>query len=448
MAARVSRIAVSIRHSLWAQPTLMMVVALALGVLLPALDRALPSSLHSPAGWGRWVGGSGAGVRETLATSATALATILAVSVTTTMVVIQLAAGMYTSRLLRRFLGDRPIRLLLGSFTGSVLYLVLVLGAVRSAPEGQEFVPLVSVLLGRLLTVACLVLLIVFVHYTARSIQAATIVRRVAQDALDAARRLRGTDLFSAGFGGTPRRDGPGCVVRAKATGYVQIVDEDQLIAALPDTVRELRLDAGPGDFLFLGTPLVTVWGDGETAAPPLPEDVADRVRDAFATGRERTIEEDPGFAVRQLTDIAVKALSPGVNDPTTAEMVVNELGALVADGAAAGEIGDWRGSSRNGRTVWARRYGVAPVLNALGQVAEAGARHARVLARALEILSVVRATTDGCELHAALDQAARHVAAVADWSALPEPAAVVVRDRLQAFEAGVSPDPAPRTPA
>lgn len=364
MRAHLKRTLIGIKGSLWIQPSVMMAAAVALGLLLPELDRRQFGSGQPRHAWGHWVAMSADGARATLATAANALASILAIAVTATMVVIQLAAATYTSRLLRRFLEDRPIRIFLGAFAGSVLYLVVVLGAIRSAEEGAQFVPLVSVLVGRLLTAGCLVVLIVYVYYTARSVQAATIVERVVGDALRSFRNERETHGRDTPPLQRQPPDTPGSVIAAEHTGYLQVVDFDQLAAALPPTVTVARVELGPGDFSMPSTPLVTLWSSADGARPqPLPADAEARLRAAFATGRERTVEQDPGFAIRQLTDIAVKALSPGVNDPTTAVMVVNELGVLAHHTLKAGELGGWRGLRLGGRDLWFQAFGLCTVL-------------------------------------------------------------------------------------
>jgi uncharacterized membrane protein len=433
--ARLKRFVLRLGHALWFEPVLMLAGAVALGVLLPALDRSLPRTFEAPTGWGRWLGGSASGVRDTLGASATALATILAISVTATMVVIQLAAGMYTSRLLRRFLADRPIRQVLGTFTGSVVYLILVLGEVRSPVEGGEFVPVLSVVVGRLLMIVCLVVLILFVHYTARSVQVATIVRRVTQDALSSMTRLQdGSADRGWGAPAFPPVEAAG-VVRSQAAGYVQVLELQEVISGAPGEATLLRVDAGPGDFVFPGAPLVSAWSREGAPPPCWPDRAARQVRGAFATGRERTVEQDPGFAVRQLADVALKALSPGINDATTAEMVVNELGTLAAYTAAAGELGGWQAIRPNRPTVWTRRFGLAQVLDAVAEVAEAAAAQPRVLARILDVLLVARSGESARPLaREALARAAAQVFEAADPDALSPRAKQMLGDRRAAL--------------
>jgi uncharacterized membrane protein len=434
VAARWTSRIIGVKSSLWFEPLLMLGVALGLGITLPALDRRV-FGVGPPGGaWGLWVASSASGARATLATSATALASILGISITATMVVIQLAAGMYTSRLLRRFLGDRPIRLFLGAFVGGVLYLIMVLGAIRSPQEGGQFVPLISVLVGRLLTVGCLLVLLIFVHYTARSVQAATIVERVARDALGAFRAIRKREADHP-----PTRDpdppgGEGMGVRADQIGYLQVIDLRQLAECLPKDVASARIDVEAGAFLLPSSALLTLWSEAGGPPQQLDEEALTRIRAAFATGRERTVEQDPGFAIRQLTDVALKALSPAVNDPTTAVMVVNEMGVVAHEALCAGVLGGLRGARIAGRDLWIAEFGLTSVMDALSDVVDAAANQPDVLERALALLTIMRAHANTPRADAALEGVAIQVAEVAERGALPQRRLEAVRARYRAF--------------
>jgi uncharacterized membrane protein len=209
-------------------------------------------------------------------------------------------------------------------------------------------------------------------------------------------------------------------LLEARMTGYLQVVDLAQLASALPARIAVARLEIGPGDFVLPSSPLLTIWPDASGGPPPaLGEDVERRVRAAFATGRERTVEQDPGFAVRQLVDVALKALSPSVNDPTTAVMVVNELGVLIHHTAAARQHGGLRGLRMEGHDLWVRRFGLASVLAGLDEVIDAATTQASVLTRALEVLTPLMtvAQDDGGE---ALMRAAERVVAAAAAGRLP----------------------------
>jgi uncharacterized membrane protein len=110
-------------------------------------------------------------------------------------------------------------------------------------------------------------------------------------------------------------------VVAARETGYVQLVDEARLIAALPRGVHIARLEVRTGDFLFPGLPLLSSWPQMK-----LSRWRKRRLHAALAVGRTRTTQQDVLYGVRQLVDMALKALSPAINDVTTAVMVINEL--------------------------------------------------------------------------------------------------------------------------
>jgi uncharacterized membrane protein len=350
------------------------------------------------------------------------------------MVVIQLAAGMYTSRLLRRFLGDRPIRLFLGTFVGSVLYLVVVLGTIRSPEEGGQFVPLISVLFGRTLTVGCLLVLLIFVHYTARSVQAATIIERVAQDALRSFHAIRRDHADHAPARAKEPPGGPGTAVLAEQVGYLQVIDLRELASCLPAGIDAARVEVSAGAFLLPTSTLLTVWTDTGAPPPRLEGEVLARLRAAFASGRERTVEQDPGFALGQLTDVALKALSPAVRDPTTASMVVNELAVVAHEALSAGVLGGTRGVRLAERDLWIREFGLTSVTAALSDVLDAAAAEPKVIERALALLTTIQGCADAPPLRAALARAAAHAAEVAERGSLPPWALEAIRARYRAF--------------
>jgi uncharacterized membrane protein len=377
-----AKLVLEIRTGFWALPLLMLAAGVGLGLIAVWLDEALIGAGHVSS-FGRNASPSGA--RSLLSVAAGALATTLAISLSMTMVTVQLASSQYTPRLLRRFLGDRFTQGVIGGFLGTIAYLLLVLRAVRSPDEGAAFVPPLSLSAAVLLTLTCLGLLVVFLHRTMRTMQASTIIARVGRETIQMIRALEVGALAKA----PPLTEEPTCVISSTLPGYIQLIDDKAVRLAIPDGATMACRDASPGDFVLIGAPLLSLYGP----CGDLGVDSIAKIRACFAIGTERTTNSDMLFGIRQLVDVALKALSPGINDVTTAVMVVNELGAVLqavasmelpADGwcVVAGERRPYR---------W-RTLDLDGCLElSLGEIEAASQDHPRVRIRMLDLLSSIR---------------------------------------------------------
>lgn len=312
-----------LRSSLWPVPVLCIAVALGLGVALPWLDHAVDEDLGL---WGESLlfGGGPAAARTVLDAVASSLITVTALTFSLTVVTLQLASSQYSPRLLRTFARDRFVHWTLGVLLGTFLYSLTILRTVRSPDEGDPFVPRVAVTTSYVLAVLSVVSLVLFLAHLAREIRAETILLRVRTDASTTVSRVldRRDDEEASRSRVRHVPDPPDHAVTllAASSGFVTDVDETSIARATGAASAFVRLDAPPGTWVVEGTPIGHLWSAG---AAPLPEqDVAGMrsvVDDAVCTGPERTAVDDVAFGLRQLTDVAVKALSPGINDPTTA---------------------------------------------------------------------------------------------------------------------------------
>ena len=282
-------------------------------------------------------GGGSSGARGVLEAIASSMITVAGTIFSITIVALQLASSQFTPRVLRTFTRDRGVQFVLGMFIATFTYSLLVLRSVRDVSQnGQQaaFVPAVSVTLAVIFALACLGLLIYFIHHMARAMQAAVVVDRVVADSLPLIAKR-----FPAGIG-IPTNSvlsagplgGAGTTVRSSASGYVQSIDVDALFGLPAQAPVSVELSVMIGDFVLQGVPLADVW-------PALENDDSSsrRICGAFRLGAERTLEADAELGIRQLADIAVKALSPGINDPTTATICIDRLAQLLAAAARAG---------------------------------------------------------------------------------------------------------------
>ena len=310
------------RDSLWFLPAVMTGIATATALLTLRLDAALQAD---PSATFYLVFGGGAeGARGVLEAIAGSVITVTGVVFSITIVALQLASSQFTPRVLHNFTGDRANQVVLGVFIGTFTYTLLVLRAVRSAADdGQGFVPGLSVGAAIGLALVSIGFLIFYIHHAARSIQASVIIDRATSDTVALVERL-----FPDPLGKPAQDDKQPClptispaVVTAATAGYLQAVDADTLFDLAEEGGLLIRMEPRIGEFVLPGAMLASVW-----PADALTEIVVHEVRQAFVLGQERTLQADVELGIRQLADIAIKALSPGINDPTTATICIDRL--------------------------------------------------------------------------------------------------------------------------
>lgn len=315
--------------SLWFVPALIALSALALALALVEADARVPSAALE--GWPRLFGGGAEGARGMLSAIAGSTVTVIGVTFSITIVALSLASSQYTSRVLRNFMKDRANQFALGVFSGLFAYCLVVLRTIRGADEGR-FVPSLAVLCGVLLALFSVGVLIFFLHHIASSIQASSIIAAVYGDTINAIDHLFPKDLGEEadeeGDAETERRltETNWHAAPARKTGYVQGVDEDALLAFARERGAAVRMERGPGEFVAEGSALASVATDS-----PLDAHARAALNDAYTLSRFRTVEQDASFGIRQIVDIALKALSPGINDTTTAVTCIDYLSAINA---------------------------------------------------------------------------------------------------------------------
>ena len=315
MTARFLVLLEALRNSLWALP--MALVLLGVGLAFAAVQLRLPAQ---GAGW--WLySGDTAQASGLLGNLLTAMITMATLAVSITMVVLALAAQSLGPRIIPIFLGDLRTKFYLGTFIGTVAYLLIVLRTVAGA---TQTVPQLAVTLGTALVLASMLVLLFFVHHLARSIVVDTIIGRVGT-ALDWYVANLLPDEYA-----DPLVDQPdltefaaeqGAAVTALDTGYVQVVDHATLVRLAEENQAVIALAHRPGQFVLPGDVLARV-------KPPsvLDDALASAIRRSIVQGGDRTVVQDLEYSIRQLVEIALRALSPGVNDPHTALAVIDHL--------------------------------------------------------------------------------------------------------------------------
>lgn len=322
MRARAAKLLSVLAETFWLLPGCMVVAGILLAVGLVELDRGgfVPAWLVG----GPWLYDGGAtGARTLLGAVASSTIGVAGTVFSITIAALSLAAGQMGPRLLRNFTHDRGNQLTLGVFLGTFSYALMVLRSVRTQSEGA-FVPHLALSVGIALAFVCVATLVFFVGHMAGRINVDTVIDLVSEDVRRAIRRLMVDDAQPQAPAPPPSFWRDASTVTDQRRGYLQHLDEKALAdwAGRHDT--SIRLMVRPGDYLFPGSAIAAI-------VPPV-DGAAAAIRDATVFGRARVSAADLEFAVRQLVEVAVRALSPGVNDPHTAMSVLDRLGAALCD--------------------------------------------------------------------------------------------------------------------
>lgn len=255
--------------------------------------------------------------RSILSTVAMATVTVAAIVFSMTAVVVQLATSQFSPRVTQGFLRDRYQQVTIGLTIGTFVYALFVLVAVRGGEETVRTTHDISVTVAVVLAVVSMVAIVSFIDRIMRSMRIDTIVRTLAEATQNSFERLPARE--SVATDADPSPDG-GSVSKMAVTrsGWVRFIDIDELLGALPDGTT-VRLDVRPGDYIAAGEVAATMW-------PEVDENTQSALVRGIDLGRTRTIESDPSYGIRQMVDIALRALSPAVNDATTGADVVHHL--------------------------------------------------------------------------------------------------------------------------
>ena len=325
-----------LRTRLWPLPVVGILAAVALGVLLPEVDRSWQTSPSRGGAVLHLFGGGADAARGVLSTIAGSLVTATSLTFSLTVVTLQLASSQYSPRLLRTFTRDGVVQVTLGLFLATFTYALAVLRVVRSRDTDSVvddvFVPRLSVTVAVVLTLASVLALVLFLAHLAREIRVETVLARVHGESLDVIRRIY-PDPAVATTHETPGLTSPGRPVLAPRTGFLTAVGHPALASAARERHGLVVLDVPVGEFVVAGSPV------GRAYADPDEEELAAVAARAITVEDERTAVQDPAFGLRQIVDVAVRALSPGVNDPTTAVHAFGWAGALLVE-LAGGDCG------------------------------------------------------------------------------------------------------------
>lgn len=316
----------AVRSSFWFVPAMMVIIAIGLARIVVTLDKQLVHfSLVLPD-----IGftGGAEGARSVLSTIAGSMVTVAGVAFSITIVALTLASSQFGPRLLRNFMRDPGNQYVLGTFIATFIYCLLVLSSVTYS-NGNEFVPRIAVNLALLLAMLNVAVLIYFIHHVATSIQADNVVNSVYEELNQYIEQFFPDELgesepepFQTDRNLTRMFHH---VVTADSEGYLQALDRQCLCQLAQQFDCRIELGYRAGEFIVKDGSIAVVHSDTEPE-----EDLDAQLRDCMIVGKLRTPEQDPEFAVYQLVEVAVRALSPGINDPFTAMTCVDRLSAIL----------------------------------------------------------------------------------------------------------------------
>ena len=424
----------ALRTNLWLIAAIESMAAAALFAVTLSIDEA---AFHGALRLPSWViSGSPDAARQILSSLAGAIITVVGVVFSIMIVTLILASQQFGPRMLRTFIRDRGAQVTLGTFVATFLYAMLTLISI-----GSTFVPHLSVTVALALTVIDLGVLIYFIHHIATAIQLPAVIASIAHElagAIDAeaapapvegAPASAGDPLNgTASLNGTAPANGPsaevllarldrsGRVVVAQASGYLRFVRHATLVRIAAEHDAVIRLHYRPGHFLTKGHPMATVW------PPEAATAIGRRLESVHITGPLRTLSQDIAFGIDQLVEIAIRALSPAVNDTFTALTCIDWLGDSLSRIAV-----EWHPQSSHRDRLGAIRLITVPVSyerlvqRSFEKVRQAADGMPAVLIRQLEALSKVMAAATPGRSQVLLDQADM-IARVSERT-VPEPA-------------------------
>jgi uncharacterized membrane protein len=334
MRARLANLWDSFRSSFWFVPSIMSLFAIALAMGTCQLDEMIASSNRELS----WFSTTAEAARSTLSSVAGATIALAGVVFSITVLTLSIASSQFGSRLVRNVMSDSIADLVIGQYVGTSLYCMLVLQTVREGKNGTDvFTPQLGTAVGLILGLICMGMLILFIHHVATAIQAPTIVTAVARD-LD----LAVDRLFPERIGERPDEEEAklsiedlraelsdnNITVASQAEGYIEGIDGESLVSLACEVEGVVELLCKPGDFVTREKLLARIWLPRDTEkTEDMTTSYTNSVNRVIIVGPRRTPRQDVGYAARELVEIALRALSPGINDPFTAMSCVDRLG-------------------------------------------------------------------------------------------------------------------------
>ncbi len=315
--------------TLWFVPMFLGGGGLLLGILFAGIDYVFDDTLRFLP---RFFVVQASGAREILGVIAGSTITVTGTVFSITIVALTLASTQFSPRILRNFMRDAGNQIVLGTLVAIFAYCIVVLRTIRDTDGVNDFVPTIAVFVGVIFGFVGVGCLVYFIHHVATSIQATSIVASIANETI---REIKQTFPLSESAASVDDETAKllgnrrGQIIPADKSGYIQNADFQSIISLAEENDLILKLHRRIGQFTVEGLPVLRI-----VSAPAgfsLDENLAEEFQETYNIGTYRTVEGDVAFGLRQIVDIALKALSPAVNDTTTAIICVDYLSAIMS---------------------------------------------------------------------------------------------------------------------
>ncbi|WGV23449.1 DUF2254 domain-containing protein [Halotia branconii] len=377
----------ALHSSYWFLPGIIALGAVILAFVMITLDRTIGFDGLS------WIYTGGPdGARAVLSAIAGSMVSVAATAFSITIVALQLASSSFGPRILRNFMRDTGNQIVLGTFIGTFIYSLIVLRTIYGE-NYNLFVPHLSVTIGLILAIASIGVLIYFIHHASTIIQASHVIEGVSQDLDQAIARL-----FPDRIGLNPPEhklhlgeippafELQAYLIRANGNGYLQAIDNQKLMEIATQHNLLIHIKSRPGKFVFQGNELAMAW-----PSERVNRKLTQQIEQVFILGKERTDQQDVAFPINQLVEIALRALSPGINDPFTAIRCVDRLCAGLCHLVQREFPSPHRYDDDNKLRIIAEPVTFAGMVNdAFNQIRQYGRSDAAVTIRLLEAITII----------------------------------------------------------
>ena len=315
--------------SFWFVPVLIIGFFIVLSIALVTLDSHVTLS-HD--GWLRFfLVNSADSARSILTTISGAMIGVAGTVFSVTLVALTLASSQFGPRLIKNFMYVRLNQVVLGSYISTYLYCLLVLNAIKDN-DSYNFIPSISILFSILAAVVNIILLIIFIHQIAVSIQADKVISEISDLIANQVRTLfpekLGYELKDETFFDEETAFAAYTMktsIKSTQAGYLQYIDSEALMKTVSENGTLLKLHYRPGSFLVEGEEIAILYAKKEQEAASLKN-----IREQFIFGKTKTSQQDLEYSIYQMVEISVRALSPGINDPFTAIACIDNLTATL----------------------------------------------------------------------------------------------------------------------
>ena len=404
MKTRIINFVEKLRVNIWLVPVAMMILGVLVAVAVARLDRVAGAQIHEYAAY--FGPGTVAGARALLSTLTAALVTVVGVVFSVVVVVLTLASNQFGPRLVRNFMRDRITQVSIGLFMASFTFNVVVLGALDRQIEGVHF-PQLSTSSAVVLSLIAASGFVFLIHHVAASIRAEAVIAQVARDF---ARTLSSLAEEEKNLDSSDRSNSENhaldFAVESSISGYIQGLDYEQLVALCQTHGAFVATLAKPGDYLLRGSKLADVSGSSS-------DDLRDEIASVFLIGKSASPEQDCQYTIRQMVDVAVRALSPGTNDPHTAVACIDQLTACILDASDVFPLGEVLTDADGRARVKRATNTLGDIVDcAFDQIRQYGRDSVAVNLRLLENLTELARLIDDASIRACLET---HVDAISD---------------------------------